>query len=434
MLRRKAVVLCAFVAISAAIPGALAQPTPDPGCTSMQAWNGQYNPLSDTTNLKNVAYLDYYETYWLMGISGSSTTPVTITGQFPAGRYMSLQVYGGNGHAVAIDGLRDSDINPDPGQNNPFRSGGTSAQGTYTIQIIFGMKPKSPPANTIYTGLQNSVNLMYRVYVPTDPNNLAGAYAPPLPTVKEQGGTLVTCPVRPIIVPQTATVWGRLDQDNFNGAPPASGQPAALNPSWTLHPGSDSLFPFANLDDNYMVATLSRQFLTAPYSGQLAVMQMYAPTFPNTMTGTPPYMSANVRYWSVCTDDPLTTGVSRCAPDYLATNTNGLVTFVISDPAYKPSSAVLSQWGAEWLAWGALAPNDSMDNLQGTELNGSNGVFYQNRVFYRQLVSDPSFTQSILNVSKLPGPLQQHAMGNYWPRIGYCTLTSFTSKGIGCLP
>jgi len=140
-----------------------------------------------------------------------------------------------------------------------------------------------------------------------------------------------------------------------------------------------------------------------------------------------------MRFWSVCTDEPLSTGVIRCIPDNEAINLNGYVTFVISDPSKRPSDAVMNQWGARWLPWGAIGADDHVYGLRGKQLTNESGVFYYNLILYRQTVADPNFAQSILNVSQLPSYRWKDAMGDYWPSIGYCTSAQFQKKGPGCI-
>jgi hypothetical protein len=182
-----------------------------------------------------------------------------------------------------------------------------------------------------------------------------------------------------------------------------------------------------------MSAILSREYLAAPYNYDLAVMRMRAPTFADTQAGVPPYADADMRFWSVCTDEPFSTGVTRCIPDDKAANVNGFVTFVISDPGMKPDLRIMRQWGAEWLAWGALAPGDSIYDARETLLTNADGVYYYNTVIYRQTVSNPDFAASIANVADLSPSQAQAIMGDYYPQIGYCSLQDFETLGPDCL-
>lgn len=421
---------CAMFAF--AMPGASSQLIPDPGCTAIQAWQWQANPRTDPSGKNNIELPLTLATYWGTPLAAAIGSTVTIHGQFPATRYMSLELYDTNGNV--LDDIADYAIDPDPGQNNPFRSGGSSVQGTYTAAIVFGRKPFQPAPNTIYTGSTTSIVLIYRVYYPNTPDDLSGGTtAPVLPTLFTEGGTLPTCPPRPIITPQTATVWGRLDQIDFVGVKPAQVFPAFYPPRWNLTATNSSTNAFPNQDNSYMTAVLSRTYLAAPFNNDLVVMRMRAPTFTDTQSGVPPYASADMRFWGVCTNEPLSTGVVRCLGDDQSPNVGGFVTYVISDPSKMPPPNILSPWGASWLAWGALEPGDSVYDANGDLLTNADGVFYYGLVLYRQTLASSSFTQSITNIAKLPGPLQQPAMGDYWPEIGYCTLADFEASGAGCV-
>src|SRR5207249_1871487 len=102
-------------------------------------------------------------------------------------------------------------------------------------------------------------------------------------------------------------------------------------------------------------------------------------------------------------------------------------------PSKRPTDAVLNQFGATWLPWGALLPSDSIYDARGNLLTNANGVFYYGLLLYRQTLADPNWAQSIENISKLPRSERQAAMGPYWPSIGYCKIESFTRSGAGCL-
>ena len=431
---------------SATAPAAFAQfnGPPDPGCTSQQAWPVQVSPRTDSTGASNINYPLVVATYWGTALTENIGSAVMIEGQFPAARFMSLELYDYDGNVLG--GLADESIDPDPGQNNPFRPGGGTAQGNYTVRLVFGPQPATPPPNTLYSGLPDTTTaretqtivLLYRVYYPndqiSDPDDLTGeAAAPVLPSLIVGGIALSTCPPRPVITPQTATVWGRLDQIDFVGVAPPTPVPAGNPPKWFLTHTSSTTSYYPNIYNSYMTAILSRQYLSAPFNYNLVVMQMRAPTFADTQAGVPSYANADVRFWGLCTDEPLTTGVVRCIPDDQAPLSNGYVTFVISDPSYQPSTSVLSQWGASWLAWGALEPDDYVYNAEEDVLTNANGVFYYCNMMYRQTLANPAFLSSITNVSTLPITEQQAAMGAYWPKIGYCTLQAFETSGPDCI-
>jgi hypothetical protein len=329
--------------------------------------------------------------------------------------------------------LVDQNIDPDAGQNNPFRGG--NAQGTYTLRLVFGSAPSNPAPNTLYTAGSVSVLVVYRVYYPDNPDDLTGAtFNPVLPTVAVPGqGTLATCAPRPILSPEEATINGRVNDSDFVGTKPHFFNLATNPPIWLFQ----TTFPFipfiANRDNSYMYTAISRTYLRPPYTNNMVVIHMRTPTFPDTQAGAPPYAPANVRYWSICQNETLSYSVIRCVPDHSAINTNGMTTIVISDPSFRPSDAVLTKWGARWIPWGALLPDDFILDRSLNPVNNADGAFYYGIVMYRQTLAHPSFAQSIDNVANLPFWERRGAMGDYLPDIGYCSAVNFQALGANCI-
>jgi hypothetical protein len=300
--------------------------------------------------------------------------------------------------------------------------------------LVFGPKPAIPSPNTLYTGTLTAVSLVYRIYHATDPEDLPGGAA--LPDLWLNGESLSPCPVRPVIVPEDATVWGRLDNGDWFGTPPSpSSQLPAYNPprSSIKDPFTTPYFP--NGDNYYHVTTLSRQFLYPNTSKNLFVIRFKAPTYPKTRSGEPVHADRQVRFWSICTDDPYTTNVHRCIPDDDALlDPNGYATFVISDPGSKPSDEALARFHARWLVWGALAlPTDVVYDRDDIPWGIDTPVHYYNTVIYRQTRANPSFAESLANVTKRPRSEWKAAMDAYWPVLGYCTKANFETYSVGCL-
>ena len=102
---------------------------------------------------------------------------------------------------------------------------------------------------------------------------------------------------------------------------------------------------------------MSREFFAPPYNYDMVVVRIKAATFVNTQGGEPPYWSTTtrqVRFWSICSDEPQTTGVVRCAPDYQTPLRDGYATVVISDPSNRPSAKSWRSTLRTWIPWGAL--------------------------------------------------------------------------------
>lgn len=408
--------------------------TPDESCVNYQAWIGQQNPTSEPTGMRNIAYPEGNATYWAMVVDGAIGTSLTIKGQFPAARYMGIQVYDID-HNVR-GAINDQSINPDSGQNNPFRVNSTATLGTYTVKLVFGATPATPAANTIYSDGLTEVGLVYRVYYSNNSKSLIGSTTDPkLPKLKQNGVTLSNCPARPILK-DSQTVNGHIDDFDFTGTVPAQSKTATAPPTLILSITNPLTPYYPSADNNYMSALISRQYFTAPYTYNMVVMRMRAPTYPNTQAGEAPWLAATdrqVRFWSVCENEPITTGVARCLPDNKSTPLNGFVTVVFSDPSYKPSSSVLASWGASWLPFGALVDGDVVYDINANPLTNADGIYYYGMILYRQTMANPSWTQSMANVGKLPRKQWQSAMGDYWPTISYCRLSDFNALGAGCM-
>lgn len=394
-------------------------------------WSMQVGPESDPVGLFNTNFPEGSDTtYWGTPLRAPRGSVVVLRGRYPKARHTSFDVYVGD---QLLDHLNDVDIVPDPGEENPYATG--TSHGTFTVQMVFGPKPAAPPPNTIYTGLQTSVSLLYRIYHSTDPNDPTGAAGlPVLPAVWLNGTRLATCPPRPFLVDPESTAWGRLDNVDWIGQVPAIRFPVTDPPLWSID-DPYSLHAFPNGANFYLKTVLSRAFLAPNGQRNLFVMRFRAPTAPKTRSGEPVNVPRQVRFWSICTDDPLTTNVNRCIPDDEALlDADGRATFVVSDPGAKPSEAALAGHSARWLPWGALAlPDDVVYDRRGRAWGRNSGVHYYNKLLYRQTLASPAFTQSLEAISALPNALQQAAMGDYWPVSGYCSTASFEAFGVGCI-
>ena len=399
--------------------------------SSCAAWR-QSGPESDRSGFRNTNFPEASSTtYWSTQLSGNPGEVVVVKGRYPFARFTALELYTTD---MLVDHLADVDIQPDPGQSNPYVSGAEA--GTYTVTVLYGSKPSNPAPNTLYTGTLTSVTLMYRIYHSTDPTDPAGgATNPVLPTILVRGQPLVSCPVQPFLEVENVTPWGRLDDADFIGSAPSPDMqiPAFDPPVWFLaDPYEGHYFP--NGANYYLGTILSREFLQPNTDKALFVVRLKAPTFPNTRRGEPVYADRQVHFWSMCTDDPYTTNVNRCMPDdRVVLDDAGFATFVFSDRSTKPADWLLTKFKANWIALGALKrPTDVVYDRAWRPWGIDTPVHYYNVLVYRQTLAAPSFTQSFANVIKLPQDQWVAAMGDYWPVGGYCSSAAFAAVGYAC--
>jgi len=106
----------------------------------------------------------------------------------------------------------------------------------------------------------------------------------------------------------------------------------------------------SNLDNAYVSAAINRGY------GQVLVNRMRVPGFTDTRAGQSPMPTAELRYWSVCENDPFTERYVACATDdQTVQSPAGYATYVVSTPAQRPSNATAA-CGVNWLPWAPILP------------------------------------------------------------------------------
>jgi hypothetical protein len=348
-------------------------------------------PLSWTQATGNTAYPDTSATYWTVKFPVVTGGHLTIAGTFPHARYMSFNSYQG---PSAYDVVEDDILVPDGGALNPFQNGNPrNGTVTYHMTVAFKKKPASPASNTLYTGASSTSgnSVAYRVYVPDDGQDDTGGVGVPAVTFYAPAGTQLP----PECTGGTPAGHTTAAQRT---ASPATATPTNP-PTWVKATGNDS---YGNLDNAYLSASISPKF------GQVLVIHAEAPTFPATVQGEPIFDGdTQLRYWSMCENDPVTTGVIDCSPDYLTTvPSDNYYTFAVSKT--QPSNATAA-CGVTWLPWGSV----------------QTGL-----LILRNMLPASSFTESIQDAQ--PGQLQQD-MGSYFPSAAYVKTVAGFEK-LGCPP
>ena len=347
--------------------------------------------LSWTQATGNTAYPDTSATYWTVRFPVVAGGHLTIAGTFPHARYMSFNSYLGRS---AYDVVEDDTLVPAAGELNPFQNGNPrGGTVTYQMTVAFKKKPASPASNTLYTGASSTSgnSVIYRVYVPDQGQDDTGGVGVPAVTFYAPAGTQLP----PECTGSTPAGRTTAAQDTTKPAVVAATNP----PTWVKATGNDG---YGNLDNAYLSASINPKF------GQVLVIHAEAPTFPATYQGEPTFDGdTQLRYWSMCENNPVTTGVIDCSPDYLTTvPSGGDYTFVVSKT--QPTNATAA-CGVTWLPWGSVRTG---------------------LLILRNMLPASSFNQSIQDAQ--PGQLQQD-MGSYFPSATYVTTVAAFEK-LGCPP
>jgi hypothetical protein len=187
-----------------------------------------------------------------------------------------------------------------------------------------------------------------------------------------------------------------------NQATPADG--TSSPPQWTRSFSNG----FGNQQNSYL------QVLISHHWGQLVVAHFKAPTFPDTALGEPVYGDWDLRYWSICTYDSSGTAVYGCVPDQAAPETDGWVTYVVSEAGQRPANATAAD-AVSWLPWGPANEIQIMERnmLPRTGFTGAS-----------QTIATPA-----------QNPDAAGLMGSYYPTSAYCSVATFEKGGWqACLP
>jgi hypothetical protein len=379
---------------------AAAHATATVGCS----WFGEADPRDVNTGAPDLN-ADYYYAP-LDGLGGSQ---IEITGAYPDARYFSFTLYGNSQNALTSQ--YDQQITPDPGSYNSFRSNGRPGQArNYTVHVLFQNEPADPAPNTLYAGAAGSLGtvgfLVLRIYLPTPSSSKSGDVPfPAIHVLNSTGGTEFDEGDCASIANLGDAHWVQYAQQSApaNQATPANG--TASPPQWTRSFDNG----YGNQQNSYL------QVLVSHHWGPLVVSHFRAPTFPNTSAGQNVWShDYDVRYWSICVYDDTGTAVWGCVPDYQATETDGWVTFVVSDAAHRPSNATAAD-GVSWLPWG---PANEIQIMQ------------------RNMLPSASFKgASQLIATPADNPDAAKIMGSYYPTSAYCSEQTFEQGGWqACLP
>ncbi len=335
-------------------------------------------------------FTDANAQYFQTSVRADPHVVLTVSGVYPAARFASIGVYTVPAGALAA-GLVDKDFPPDPGSVNPFVAGTQRGVGQYTLRIVFGKRPASPAAGTLYADVPagSYAVLIFRLYLPDAAVN--GNAAAQLPTVianDARSGAPSGCPLPDTAAAApTAYPW----QDT---APVTT-----TNLQFTRLGGATADF-YGNLGGAYLGAYL-------PSRPKLYVVRFKVPTTPRTSAGGPIDTTAQVRYWSLCVFGYAARLVGCVNDEQAPVDANGMVTIVLGQTWARPPVATLDN-GVVWIDLGT-------------------DIFREPFVaVLRELLPSPSFQSSALAVpvGAAAGPY----MGQYAPTITVCGSTQFQTN------
>ena len=173
-----------------------------------------------------------------------------------------------------------------------------------------------------------------------------------------------------------------LDNPRTGAAWSATEEPTDMAPSGGF---------WENVDNNYVLTTDTSAY------GDILVFHAKAPTTPDTYfpPGNATMVSADMRYWSMCSNDSGSQFLACVRDDQVSLDQNGYYTIVVSTTANDPMSGLHCPAGIEWLPKGPT-PSTTM--------------------ILRNMLPGPSFVQAIQDIPHQGD--EQPTMGPYYPQ-GY---------------
>jgi len=299
-----------------------------------------------------------------------------IHGEFPHARYFSYTIYDSN-EGTDIAAFLDQEIQPDPGNINPFKIGAdrNAEKRSYTIWI--SKDGVTPPNENNSITIPPDVEILIlgmRIYRPDKGTNTLGDV--PLPKIEFLKEDL-TPGTNPEIGLDLSGIITKVSMFLLN---------KELIRSWKIgryftkgeiafyRVSDEGLFP--NAHNEYIIAILP-QF----YFNKVVVVTFTPPTFEDSYNGEGFKGGKNVRYWSICTGGVGLTATTDClCDDEIKLNKDGTVTICIA-PYYMKK--IIEDAGLNYIKW---------------------GITYRPMLIYRQLLASESFSGSLHNIPKIDRP------------------------------
>jgi hypothetical protein len=403
-------------------------------------------------------YPDPNSSYWFAFVEMPEGSVLNIRSQYPHCRYFQLALYRSDpdmgGYTATGEKFIDHQIEPDPGSVNPFVPGASRhvENRDYTLRIAnvdAPAKEADREPNTLYAGVGNEIQVVYRVYQP-DQGYLgdAGAGLPAYTATLADGTELSAEEVRkqfnrPLLqgvapgmpVKQWRALCNAPDNDPElrPETTPARNPPVleryfnnAYNLVGVFKPPEVRAAKFpakvetgfgGDPETLFMIGFLSRRF------GPVLVIRGKMPLYPDNWYG-PDGSGLDVmtdwecRYMSLIVSEapPSGMGTDGLSDFQIPIDDDRNYTIVISRGEDRPANAT-DEHGVAWVDWGHKG--EGIDD----ELNREDYAM----ILFRFMHTNPSWKHDPQKIVK-PG-MEEEVMGPYFPRMSYTDKATFEAGG-----
>lgn len=403
----------------------------------------------------NIAYPDAGTFYWAATFSVPEGARLSVEGEFPHSRYMSLISYDGAG--VPVESVADYLLKPAPGAINPFLPGAerNARARRYSLAVVDGAPAANQPVGMNQVGQQRATLhapkygagqqvILYRIYARDKGTDETGGAGLPLPVLTLADGRVLkggaACPAlrtkQPLQLDAAALAVPMEKYHELIAAAREVGKaknepayPATNPPTWyiqydreylySLYTGKPLANPkkstggfYPNLDNQYIRTIVSRKL------GKVFVIRGKAPTTPKTYNGDAIMGNGDLRYWSMCSNQGFAnTRVNACAYDeHIPVGPDGFYTIVVSRREDRPRNAI-DVCGITWLPMA-----DDGDGAADADVTV---------VQLRHMLGTSNFPHAVQAIEK-PGD-ERKVMGDYYPQGRYMSTSAF-EIALPCMP
>jgi hypothetical protein len=413
--------------------------------------------VSYTQETRNIIFPDSHTDYPVSIDTIPAGGKIVLHGRFPHARFFSLTTSSVLG---TIRGhLYDTSIKPDAGSTNPFLPGAnrTAKHRSYTVTVVDQPDPgpghRAP--NTLYGGVAGQAPgagpmlIVERVYLPDAGRDFSGGVGDPAASYIAADGTVSTgaaacaglqtksgasnlTDVNKLLFPLTEMT--ALLHLSASPEHPAVAKPVwykYFTPEWLLAPfyaGTSDASKIASLPlvgtglganpaNGYVFTWLNRTFGPKHNGHNIVVLHGKLPTTPATYAGEATMGSGQLRYWSICNNEGLTSGKTTgpcLADEEVPIDAQREYTIVVSLPQDRPSNAT-AKCGVAWMNWGTAG--DGYTRPRSTML------------LLRNLTTTahPAFPNAVQNIDT-PATVKK-TMGAYLPTTTYTDAATFEHAG-----
>ena len=402
-------------------------------------------------------YPDPSASYWMAFLEMPKGSELVFKGRFPYARYIQFAMYRANpigSYDATGERLLDNDIEPDPGSVNPFVPGADrmAKSRNYTLRIL----NEDPPAdrsqrkpNTLYAGMGNKIQMVYRLYLPDHGRDGSGDVGLPTYTATLADGTKLSAEeVRERFnTPLTKNLPSGLTVEQWRALCNAPDNDPVLKPESTPARNPGLVDRYFNNEYNFVGvfkspedrAKLNQEVQTG-FGGDPVTLYLFAfvsrafdpvlvirgkmPVFPDTYMGKDgkglkTMTDWETRYWSIVIAEAPPSGLGGDAlfDMQVPLDKDRNYTIVVCRPEDRPANATVEN-GVAWMNW--VERGEGIDDPSNRKDFGF--------LVWRYMYNNPNWKHSPDKILK-PGT-EAEIMGPYLPRLTYTDKATFEKEGL----